>query len=257
MPTSFWNCCPAPRGSRRVCRTASASGKRGIEERGPENTFAVVLIYGPLGLRQIVAGPGQGCCPRLAEHIVPVYVGSDGRPDRGPAAGGAGGGAVRALPVEEGLKGALAALRRGQGAFAAGKKGADRPGPVRANGCTPRRTRRTPRFGASLAANATGRRVQCVVLVRDDFWMAATRFHARPGDPTWLKAKNSACRRSFPAAPRRESAGRPLAGRFGGLARERHRGWQRTTSTFSSKRYRAWRREGKVICVRLALFADK
>ena len=51
-----------------------------------------------------------------------------------------------------------------------------------------------------------GGRVQCVVMVRDDFWMAATRF-MRDLEIRLLEGQNSAAVDLFRSRSRRESAG--------------------------------------------------
>ena len=98
-----------------------------------------------------------------------------------------------------------------------------------------------------------GSRVQCIVMVRDDFWMAApdscgiwkfdlSRHRTRP---PWI------CSRS---RPRRESAYglwsgvRSLAGQSSKLGKDQ--------KEFLEQAVRGLAQEGKVVCVRLALFAE-
>ena len=69
-----------------------------------------------------------------------------------------------------------------------------------------RAERRRPRASWSRhCASATAARVQCLVLVRDDFWMAATRFMGELEVPL-VEGHNSAAVDLFPGSPRREGA---------------------------------------------------
>src|SRR5262249_20878815 len=93
--------------------------KTRIEERDPENTFAVGLLYGPSGCGKSSLVKA-GLLPRLADDVMAVYVEAtaaetetrllNGLRKRCPA-----------LPPNLGLKETLAAMRRGQG-MPAGKK---------------------------------------------------------------------------------------------------------------------------------------
>ena len=87
--------------------------KNRIEQTDPDETFRVGLIYGPSGCGKSSLVKA-GLLPRLAEHVLPVYVEATadetetrllhGLRKRCPA-----------LPVDLDLKETLAALRRGQG----------------------------------------------------------------------------------------------------------------------------------------------
>ena len=99
-----------------------------------------------------------------------------------------------------------------------------------------------------------GGRVQCIVMVRDDFWLAVSRFMKALGDRARAKARtgawsiSSTC--STPARCWRPSAG-PSAGlpdNLGQCAREQ--------DAFLDQAVAGLAQDGKVISVRLALFAE-
>jgi ABC-type lipoprotein export system ATPase subunit len=93
--------------------------KARIEEMDPERTFAVGLIYGPSGCGKSSLVKA-GLLPRLADHVVPVYVEAtaDQTESRLLAALLKG---CPTVPAEGGLKEAMTALRQGEG-LPSGKK---------------------------------------------------------------------------------------------------------------------------------------
>ena len=157
--------------------------KRRIEETDPDQTFSVGLLYGPSGCGKSSLVKA-GLLPRLAEHVQAVYV--EATPDETEARLLKG---LRKrcpdLPDNLGLVETLAELRR---------RGGDR------SRLRHRRMIRSPngskvllvldQFEQWLHAKRSeqhtelvqalrqcdGEHVQCLVLVRDDFGMAATRF---------------------------------------------------------------------------------
>ena len=120
--------------------------------------------------RRARAGPGR----TRAAHLHRGH----GGPDRGPALGGAGETLPGAAPRPTGcrLRWAKAPAPRRD---PTGRQETPRHSPTSSSsGCTPA-ARRPKRSWSRAAASAQcdGGRVQCfLVLVRDDFWMAATRF---------------------------------------------------------------------------------
>jgi formylglycine-generating enzyme required for sulfatase activity len=152
--------------------------KRRIEETDPDQTFSVGLLYGPSGCGKSSLVKA-GLLPRLADHVRVVYV--EATPDETEARLLKG---VRKrcpeLLDDRGLVETLAALRR------RGLRGdcgsAATPGAkvllvldqfeqwLHAR----RPDQRTELVQA--LRQCDGERVQCLVLVRDDFGMAATRF---------------------------------------------------------------------------------
>src|SRR5262249_11113940 len=144
--------------------------KSRIEETDPDNTFRVGLIYGPSGCGKSSL-VRAGLLPRLSEGVLAVYLEATAKETEARLLKG-----LRkrcpSLPLHLGLKETLAALRRGQ-CIPVGKKvfmvldqfeqwlHAEKEGNAEL---------------AQALRQCDGGRVQCVVLVRDDFWMAATRF---------------------------------------------------------------------------------
>src|SRR5208337_2645960 len=98
-----------------------------------------------------------------------------------------------------------------------------------------------------------GGRVQCVVMVRDDFWMAATRF-MRELEVRLLEGQNSAAVDLFDT----DHARKVLAafGRAFGKLPENPGETSKDQKEFLNQAVSGLTQEGKVICVRLALFAE-
>jgi serine/threonine protein kinase len=177
--------------------------KTRIEQVDPEGTFAVGLIYGPSGCgksSQVKAG----LLPRLAPHVHTVYL--EATPDdtearllkalrkacgagvppagencgvgvppalRSPLASRAGAAADAASGDTNDLVEALAALRRGRG-LAAGQKVL-----IVLDQFEQWLFAHRDQEGAHLVQalrQCDGEHVQCVVMVRDDFWLAVSRF---------------------------------------------------------------------------------
>jgi serine/threonine protein kinase len=209
-------------------------------------TFDVGLLYGPSGCGKSSLVKA-GLLPRLAGHVLPVYVeatadGTEARllaglRERCPA-----------LPPGLGLAESFAALRRGQGA-PAGKKVF-----VVLDQFEQWLHARPEGQGTELVRalrQCDGRSVQCLILVRDDFWMATTRFlrelevRVVEGvnaaavdlfDPRHARKVLSAFGRAFGALPEGQTA--PDAERF------------------LDEAVRGLAEGGRVIPVRLSLFAD-
>jgi serine/threonine protein kinase/formylglycine-generating enzyme required for sulfatase activity len=227
--------------------------KRRIEETDADNTFGVGLIYGPSGCGKSSLVKA-GLLPRLADRVIPVYVEAtagdtetrllNGLRKRCPA-----------LSDQLPLKESLAALRRGQG-LAEDRKvllvldqfeqwlHAQRAGSV---------SDQSDLELVQALRQCDGGRVQCVVLVRDDFWMAVTRFlHAL--EVPLLEGQNSAAIDLFDA----DHARKVLAafGRAFGKLPPNPRDTTREQEQFLQQAVAGLVQEGKVICVRLALFAE-
>src|ERR1019366_7274305 len=98
-----------------------------------------------------------------------------------------------------------------------------------------------------------GGRVQCVVMVRDDFWMAATRF-MRDLEVRLVEAQNSAAVDLFPI----RHAEKVLAafGRAFGVLPDGSTDASKEQKQFLEQAVSGLAQEGKVISVRLALFAE-
>jgi serine/threonine protein kinase/formylglycine-generating enzyme required for sulfatase activity len=222
--------------------------KTRIEETDPDNTFAVGLIYGPSGCGKSSLVKA-GLLPWLLGNVLPVYVESTADQTEARLLVGL---AKRcpAVPAEGGLKGALAALRRGQG-LPAGK----------------RVLIVLDQFEQWLHANkeeadtelvqalrqCDGGRVQCLVLVRDDFWLAVSRF-MHELEIRLLEGQNSALADLFDLDHARKVLS--AFGRAFGKLPEDAPATTNEQKEFLNQAVSALAQDGKVICVRLALFAE-
>jgi len=221
--------------------------KTRVEEVDPDHTFRVGLIYGQSGCGKSSLIKA-GLLPRLSEDVVSVYL--EATPDETESR------LLRVLrkkcPALEGnlsLKDSLAALRRGLGA-PIGKKvfivldqfeqwlhaGQEEDSEL-----------------VQALRQCDGGRVQCVVMVRDDFWMAATQF-MRELDLRLLEGQNSAAVDLFPVR-HAESVLSAFGRAFGALPRD----YSKTSNEqkeFLKQSGELLAVEGRVVCVRLALFAE-
>lgn len=221
--------------------------KARIEEVEPGSTFSLGVIYGPSGCGKSSLAKA-GLLPRLAEHIVPIYVEST------------------AADTELRL---LKALR---------KHCPELP----ADGALPESIERLRHFGGSarrkvllvldqfeqwLHANAAavespliaalrhcdGAAVQCIVIVRDDFWMSLTRFMHAVEIPL-VEGHNSAAVDLFDPAHALKVL--TAFGRAYGLLDPSPAKLTSQQSQFLERSVDGLADEGKVIGVRLALFAE-
>ena len=245
--TSSSACCPA-RATVTGCRIASGSGRPASSRPIPSRRF-------PWGCSTGRPGCGKsslvkaGLAPLLADHVLPVYV--EATADRTEAR------LLAALaklcpdlPQDEGLPALLASLRRGQ-ALPSGRKVLI----VLDQFEQWLHARRQTPEGELVEAlrQCDGARVQCLVLVRDDFWMAATRFMGELEVPL-VEGHNSAAVDLFPV----RHAEKVLAafGRAFGALPDVPAKLGREHRHFLEQAVAGLAQEGKVICVRLALFAQ-
>jgi serine/threonine protein kinase/formylglycine-generating enzyme required for sulfatase activity len=160
--------------------------KTRIEETDADQTFAVGLLYGPSGCGKSSLVKA-GLLPRLAGHVAAVYVEATAEETEARLLKG-----LRKvcpdLPAGLGLAQALAALRQGHG-LPAGKKVLLVVDQFE-QWLHARSEEEHPELVQALR-QCDGRRVQCLVLVRDDFWMAATRF-LRELEARLVEGQNSA-----------------------------------------------------------------
>jgi formylglycine-generating enzyme required for sulfatase activity len=219
--------------------------KKRVEEVDAERTFAVGLIYGPSGCGKSSLVKA-GLLPRLAGHVLMVYVEATAADTEARLLKG-----LRkrcpALPENLGLVESLSALRRGRG-LAPGQKVVVVLDQFEQWLHALRGEENTELVQA--LRHCDGARVQCVAMVRDDFWMAATRFLEELEirlvqgencaavdlfDPRHAKKVLAAFGRAFTALPDR-------------LSKEQEQ--------FLDQAVAGLAEDGKVISVRLALFAD-
>ncbi len=235
--------------------------KTRIEERDPDSTFAVGLIYGPSGCGKSSLVKA-GLLPRLSDDVIAIYVEATAEETEARLLHG-----LRkrcpGLPASLGLADTLAALRVGQAALLV-------PVPkvllvldqfeqwLHAKPLTPTPLPRGERGrgeGELVQAlrQCDGGRVQCVVMVRDDFWLATSRF-MRALEVPLLEGQNSALVDLFDP----DHARKVLAafGRAFGKLPEDAGATSSDQREFLSRSVQGLAQEGKVISVRLALFAE-
>jgi len=222
--------------------------KTAIEEFDADKTFPVGLIYGPSGCGKSSLVKA-GLLPRLSPDVIAVYVEAtadrtmtrllNGLHKRFPG-----------LPGTPGLKDTLTALRRGMGLPACKKA-----------------LIVLDQFEQWLHANnedhnnelvqalrqCDGERVQCIVMVRDDFWLAVSRF-LRDLEVRLVEGQNSALVDLFDL----DHARKVLAalGRAFGKLPERPSEMSKEQKEFLKQAVSGLAQDDKVISVRLALFAE-
>jgi formylglycine-generating enzyme required for sulfatase activity len=218
--------------------------KTRIEESDPDHTFAVGLIYAPSGCGKSSLVK-SGLIPRLSEDVLAVYI--ESTPDETESRLLH---AIRkrcpALDDKLSLKESLAALRRGQG-IPSGKKLL-----IVLDQFEQRLHARKDDDNSELVQavrQCDGGRLQCIVMVRDDFWMATTRF-MRELEFRLLEGQNSASVDLFPV----RHAEKVLAA-FGCLPENLSQASEEQKA-FIKQSVAGLAEDGKVICVRLALFAE-
>jgi serine/threonine protein kinase/formylglycine-generating enzyme required for sulfatase activity len=222
--------------------------KTRIEETDADATFTVGLIYGPSGCGKSSLVKA-GLLPRLSADVIAVYVEATAEETETRLLNG-----LRkrcpALADILNLKETLAALRRGQGA-PVGKKVVIVLDQFEQWLHAKKEEMHTELVRA--LRQCDGGRVQCIVMVRDDFWMAATRF-MRELEVRLVEAQNSAAVDLFDT----DHARKVLAafGRAFGRLPENPGDTSKDQKEFLKQAVSGLAQEGKVICVRLALFAE-
>jgi serine/threonine protein kinase/formylglycine-generating enzyme required for sulfatase activity len=222
--------------------------KTRIEETDAEKTFSVGLICGPSGCGKSSLVKA-GLLPRLSGDVIAVYVEAtavetetrllNGLRKRCPALSGN-------LSLKEGL----AALRRGQG-IPLGKKVVIVLDQFEQ--WLHAKTEATNTELVQALRQCDGGRVQCVVMVRDDFWMAVIRF-MQELEIRLVEGQNSAAVDLFDG----DHARKVLAafGRAFSKLPESNSETSNDQKEFLKLAVVGLAQEGKVICVRLALFAE-
>ena len=222
--------------------------KTRIEEMDAEKTFSVGLICGPSGCGKSSLVKA-GLLPRLSEDVIPVYVEAikeetetrllNGLRKRCPA-----------LPDNLPLKETLTALRRGQG-IPVGKKVLIILDQFEQWLHAKQEDENSELVQA--LRQCDGGRVQCIIMVRDDFWMAVIRF-MRELEVLLIEGRNSAAVDLFDL----DHARKVLAAfgqAFGKLPANLSEATKEQRD-FLKQSVAGLAEEGKVICVRLALFAE-
>lgn len=244
----FLELLPGPR-DRRGLPDTLRFWKARLEERDPDETFPVGMIYGPSGSGKSSLVKA-GLLPRLDSSIITVYIEStpletETRLLRGICKN------CPAVDDRAELKEVIAQLRRGS-VIPTGHKVVIIIDQFEQwlHSCEAGENARL----VQALRQCDGGRVQCIVMVRDDFWMAATRFMQELEVPL-VEAHNSAAVDLFPV----RHAKKVLAafGRaFGALPDDPNE----TTDDQKAFLDQAVRglatEESLVVCVRLTLFAE-
>ncbi len=236
---------PGPRGQQGLPESI-VFWKHRIETTDPGEAFTVGLMYGPSGCGK-TSLVRAGILPRLAGHVLPLYVEVEA-------------GATEArllsrlryvcpeLPAGLGLRESLAAIRRDE-SLSGGKKVLlvldQFEQWLHAN-----RAEQQPELIQALR-QCDGNRVQCLVLVRDDFWLALSRF-LRELEVPLVEGHNSALVDLFDLRHARKVL-TALGRAFGALP---PRELARQDTAFVEEAVSGLAEDGKVVCVRLALFAE-
>ncbi|MBS0202281.1 MAG: SUMF1/EgtB/PvdO family nonheme iron enzyme [Planctomycetes bacterium] len=222
--------------------------KSRIEATDAERTFSVGLIYGPSGCGKSSLVKA-GLLPRLAESVAVVYVEATGQDTEARLLKGLRR-QIPELPESLSLTESLVAVRQGHH-LAPGRKlvlvldqfeqwlNAHRSG------------NDTELIQAMRQCN--GGRTQGIVMVRDDFWMAATRF-MRDLEISLIEGENSAAVDLFPMR-HAEKVLSAFGRAFGNLPPDPHAD-SREQTQFVEQTVAGLAQEGKVISVRIALFAE-
>ena len=222
--------------------------KRRVEQIDPDLTFKVGLIFGPSGCGKSSLVKA-GLLPRLGKHVLPVYIETAPEDTEARLLKG-----LRKvcpeLPRGSGLVDSLATLRRGrvlppeckvllvldqfeQWLFA--KRGEENTELVAA------------------LRHCDGEHVQAIALVRDDFWLAASRF-MRDLEVDLVPDRNIALVDLFD--PRHARKVLTAFGTACGNLPERAGEISKDQDAFLSQAINELAQDGKIISVRLALFAE-
>ena len=219
-----------------------------IQETDPDQTFRVGLIYGPSGCGKSSLVKA-GLLPRLASHVRPVYIEATADETETRLLKGLRK-VCSELPTELGLLRSLATVRKGR-ALRADQKVLLVVDQFE-QWLHAKRGEEDTELVAALR-HCDGEHVQAVVLVRDDFWMAATRFMDEL-EIELLKGQNAAAVDLFDLRHARKvltafgTAYGSLPERTGDISRDQH--------AFLDQAITELAQDGKVISVRLALFAE-
>jgi serine/threonine protein kinase/formylglycine-generating enzyme required for sulfatase activity len=222
--------------------------KTRIEQTDAEKTFPVGLLYGPSGCGKSSLVKA-GLLPTLAGHVLAVYIEAN-RGDTETHLLKALRKNCPYLPAGLGIIETLAALRRGR-FIPAGKK-------VllvldQFEQWLQAKTSEEDTELIQALRQCDGERVQCIVMVRDDFWMAATRFMDAL-EVRLVQGGNTAAVDLFD--PRHATKVLTGFGRAFKALPESDRELTKEHKAFLEQAVAGLTQEGKVISVRLALFAE-
>ncbi|MFI5457520.1 MAG: serine/threonine-protein kinase [Isosphaerales bacterium] len=222
--------------------------KTRIETTDADKTFRVGLIYGPSGCGKSSLVKA-GLLPRLGQHILPVYIEATPE-DTETRLLKSLRKACPDLPAQKGLVDSLMAIRQGR-VLRSGQKVLLVLDQFE-QWLHAKRGEESTELVLALR-QCDGEHVQAVGMVRDDFWMAATRF-MRDLEIDLLPDRNVVAVDLFDP----QHAQKVLAafGTAHGKLPERERDWARDQHAFLDQAITELAQDRKVISVRLALFAE-
>ena len=222
--------------------------KRKIEQIDPDLTFKVGLIYGPSGCGKSSLVKA-GLLPRLGKHILSVYVEATADETEARLLKGLRKACVE-LSRELGLVDSLANLRRGR--ILRPERKVLLVLDQFEQWLHSKRGQENSELVAALR-HCDGEHVQAVVLVRDDFWLAASRF-MRDLEIRLLDGENSTLVDLFD--PRHARKVLTAFGRAYGALPDNIGDLSSDQNTFLDQSISGLAQDGKIISVRLALFAE-
>jgi serine/threonine protein kinase/formylglycine-generating enzyme required for sulfatase activity len=243
----FLQLLPGPRG-RDGLPDSIRFWKSRLEETDPDSTFRVGLIYGPSGCGKS-SFVKAGLLPRLDDHVVPVYIEAapeltESRLTRKVHK------ACPQLDENLSLADSLASIRR-ERVLPHGKKIVividQFEQWLHAQG-KPENTELVQAL-----RQCDGQHVQCVLMVRDDFWMAVTRF-MRELEVDLVERDNSAAVDLFDLQHSQKVLAQ-LGAAYGRFPQQIHSATS-DQRQFLQQATAELAEDGKIIPVRLALFAE-
>jgi serine/threonine protein kinase/formylglycine-generating enzyme required for sulfatase activity len=222
--------------------------KMRIESTDPDTTFKVGLIYGPSGCGKSSLVKA-GLLPRLAMDVLAVYIEATSEETEARLLRGLRR-ACPGMPGDLTLIDSIAALRRGRGL---------RPSQKALlvidqfeQWLHARRGQENTELVAALR-QCDGEHVQAIVMVRDDFWMPATRF-MRHLEVDLVPDQNIAVVDLFD--PRHARKVLTAFGRAYGTLAERAADFSRDQESFLDQAIAGLTQDFNIVSVRLALFAE-
>jgi serine/threonine protein kinase len=222
--------------------------KTRIETTDADNAFSVGLIYGPSGCGKSSLVKA-GLLPRLAKSVTAVYIEATAEETEARLLKGLRR-RVPDLPGNLGLIESLAALRRGR-FLETGQKVLLVLDQFEQWLHAKRNEENTELVQA--LRHCDGGRLQCVVMVRDDFWLAVSRF-LNDLEVDLMPGRNVALVDVFDLRHARKVL--TGFGRAFGALPESGQGLSKDQEAFLDQAVAGLAQEGKVISVRLALFAE-
>jgi serine/threonine protein kinase len=219
-----------------------------IEEKDADKTFKVGLIYGPSGCGKSSLLKA-GLMPRLAKHVLTAYVEATPEETESRLLKG-----LRRvcpdLPPQADLVDSLMAIRQGR-VLRSGQKVLLVLDQFE-QWLHAKRSEENTELAAALR-QCDGEQVQAVVIVRDDFWLAVSRFMADL-EVELVQGQNTALVDLFDPRHARKvlkafgTAYGSLPERTGDISRDQH--------TFLDQAITELAQDGRIVSVRLALFAE-